>query len=124
MKASACTKFNINNFYNGSLSIDIIEKNLIIKTKKVKDMIAWHRCQFKMGTVVRILEANVKKQYIHYYKECLQYVRRNTWYCLFNSGVSLYKKCLLVGTCISPSLMARLDIWRRKKIVENSVSKG
>lgn len=119
--SSACTKFNINNFYNGSASIDIIEENLKVRTPKVLGMLGWHRCQFKMGTVVRIQEANLVSEHKDYYRESLAYVRKHTWECLSLKGVSLYKKGLLVGTCISPWLMAKLDRMRRKKIESESV---
>lgn len=119
--SSACTKFNINNFYNGSSSIDIIEANLKIRTAKVLGMLGWHRCQFKMGTVVRIKEANLVAEYKDYYNESLTYVRKHTWECLFLSGVSLYKKALLIGTCVCPSLMAKLDRLRRRNIESRSV---
>lgn len=120
--ASVCTTFNIKNFYNGSASIDAIERDLTIKTPKVMGMLGWQRCQFKMGAVVRIKSANVVPEYKEYYKECLSYVRKHFWESLPLKGVSLYKKGLLLGTAISPSLMAKLDIWRRKRIQEKSVS--
>lgn len=117
---SACTKFNINNYYNGSSSIDIIEKNLKVRTPKVLKMLEYHRCQFKMGTVVRLLESGKEKEYSEYYRECLSHVRKKTWGCLSVKGVSLYKKSLLVGTCISPWLMAKLDSRRRRFIQSKS----
>lgn len=119
--SSACTKFNINNFYNGSSSIDIIEKKLKVRTPKVLKMLGFHRCQFKMGTVVRLLEAGKEKEYSEYYHECLTHVRKKTLGCLSVKGVSLYKKGLLVGTCICPWLMAKLDSLRRKQIESKSV---
>lgn len=119
--SSACTKFKIENFYNGFESLDLIEKNLTIKTKKILRMLSWHRCQFKMGSVVRITEANMIPEYKEFYNECLRYVRKNTWKCLFLKGVSLYKKGLLVGTCLSPLLMAKLDKLRRMIIEKQSV---
>lgn len=119
--ASACTSFNIKNFYNGSLSIDTIERDLIIRTPKVLGVLGWHRCQFKMGTVVRIMSANVVSEYNDYYEECLSYVRRHVWECLPLKGVSLYKKALLLGTAFCPALMAFLDTIRRKRIQKKSV---
>lgn len=118
---SACTKFNINNFYNGYASLNLIDKNLRIRTTQVLDMLNWHRCQFKMGTVVRIKEADAVNEFKQYYADSLHYVRRNTWKCLFIKGVSLYKKGLLIGTCISPWIMAKLDKYRRQYIENNSV---
>lgn len=120
--ASVCTTFNIKNFYNGSASIDAIERDLTIKTPKVMGMLGWQRCQFKMGTVVRIISANVVPEHKEYYKECLSYVRKHFWESLQLKGVSMYKKGLLIGTAISPCLMAKLDIWRRNRIQKKSVS--
>ena len=119
--ASACTAIRIQNFYNGAASIDAIERDLIIKTNKVMGILKWHRCQFKMGTVIRIKTADVVDENKNYYKECLSYVRKHFLSCLFVSGVSIYKKCLLIGTAISPSLMVMLDKWRRNKIQNNSI---
>ena len=120
--ASVCTTFNIRNFYNGSASIDAIERDLMIKTPKVLGMLGWQRCQFKMGTVVRIKSADVVSEYKDYYKESLSYVRRHLWESLPLKGVGLYKKGLLIGTAISPWIMAKLDVLRRKRIQSNSVS--
>lgn len=119
--SSACTTIKIQNFYNGSASIDAIERDLTIKSPKVMGILNWHRCQFKMGTVVRIKTAGVVAENKDYYKECLSYVRSHFMSCLSVSGVGLYKKGLLIGTAISPSLMVMLDKWRRKKIQGESV---
>ncbi|WP_291534791.1 glycosyltransferase family 2 protein [Bacteroides sp.] len=118
--SSVCTNFNMNNFYNGSDSIDIIEESLRIRTRKVLGMLGWHRCQFKMGTVVRIKEAKKVEEFKEYYNVSLAYVRKHTWECLSLKGVSLYKKLLLVGTCVSPWLMAKLDRIRRNNIEKHS----
>lgn len=118
---SACTKFNVNNFYNGYESLNLIDENLKIRTPKVLAMLNWHKCQFKMGTVVRIKEANAVSKHVDYYNECLKYVRKNTWKCIFVKGVSIYKKGLLIGTCFSPWIMAKLDMYRRRLIERNSV---
>ena len=120
--ASACTKFKIENFYNGFQSIKLIENNLILKTPLVLEMLAWHRCQFKMGTVVRIKSAKASQQYMSYYEESLKYVRHNMWPILLNNKLSLYKRGLILGTAISPSLMAFLDKIRRESIQNNSIS--
>ena len=120
--SSVCTKFNIDNFYNGYTSLNLIDENLRIRTPHVLAMLSWHRCQFKMGTVVRIKEANAVCEYKQYYVESLSYVRKHTWQCVFIRGISLYKKGLLIGTCISPWVMAQLDKYRRKRIERNSVN--
>ncbi len=119
--SSACTAIRIQNFYNGAASIDAIERDLTIKTPKVMGILNWHRCQFKMGAVVRIKTAEAVDDNKDYYEECLLYVRKHFLSCMLVPGVSIYKKCLLIGTAISPSLMVMLDKWRRKKIQNNSI---
>lgn len=119
--SSATTRFNIKNFYNGAKAIDEIEANLKIKTPQVTQMLNWHKCQFRMGTVVRIKSARKTDIFHDYYCESLRYVREHTWECMGIKNISLYKKALLLGCCISPTVMAHLDIWRRKRIVQRSV---
>ncbi len=120
-EVSACSQFNIDKIYNGSKSIEKIESELIIKTPKVLNMLGWHRCQFKMGAVVRMKAAGVVNEYKEYYKECLGYVRNHVLGCLFIKGLSLYKKGLLIGIAMNPSIMVVLDNIRRKKIQNQSI---
>ncbi len=118
---SATSKFNIEKFYNGAAALDAIDNDLTIRTPKVISMLDWHKCQFRMGAVVRIEASNQRKNYEQYYNECLTYVRHHSWKSLFVNGVSSYKKMLLIGCCICPQLMARLDNIRRKRIASRSV---
>lgn len=119
--ASATSQFNISKFINGEKSIDLISKDLRIKNKSVKEMLAWHSCQFYMGIVVRMKSAHKVAEYKEYYKSSLNNVRRNTWKFIFSKGITTYKKALLVGCCISPTIMALLDDIRRRKIAKNSI---
>lgn len=119
--ASVCTRFNINNFYNGYRSLDTIESDLKYKTPKVLNMLLFHRNLFRAGALARILSAGVKNEYEEYYGESLNYIRANLLKCLTIKGVSLYKKGILIGSCLSPWLMSRLDDIRRKRIQQKSV---
>ena len=118
---SACTNFNIEKHYNGMLSLELIENSLSVRTKKVLNMIEFHKCLFNMGTIVRIHSAHKVYEYKDYYNKCLNYVRKHTFSCLFTRKVSLYKKALLLACCCSPGILARLDILRRKKNQSMSV---
>ncbi len=113
---SATSKFNLEKFKNGYHSLEEIEANLTIFTPNVLTMLGWHKCQFKMGTVIRIITANKTNEYREYYNEALHYVRSNFYKYLFIHGISLYKKGLLVGCAIWPSFMAKLDNYRRATI--------
>lgn len=120
-EGSACTKFNVNNFSNGYKSLDLIEDNLKIKTHKVIKMLEWHRCQFRAGALLRLQETGLVADYEEYYKESLKYVRNNTPRCLMTSGLSVFRKAMLLATCISPKIVSILQEYRRKYNVKNSV---
>lgn len=118
---SACTHFDIEKHYNGMKSLMMIKDDLELKSENVLSMLDWHICQFNVGTVVRINAHNKVKEYKEYYKECLSYVRKHSWPIVFKSSVSLYYKAILIGCCISPTIMAYLDNNRRKYNTSRSV---
>ena len=119
--ASATTRFNIEKMYNGLLSLDRIKDGIIKPSQSIDVMWKLHRALFCMGAIVRIESFDKKKEYIEDYKEWLDYIRKETPMLLMKKQVPFYRKCLLLGTCISPKLMALLDIKRRKDIANKSV---
>lgn len=118
---SATTKFKIESFINGYLSIDLIRKSLVLNDPLVNLMIDLHQCLFCMGAIVRIFESGMKNKYLAQYNMFSNYLHGNILRLLINRNVPFYRKLLLLGTCISPSIMANLDLLRRKYIVNNSV---
>lgn len=118
---SATTKFNIEKFYNGEKAINIIKNNLIIKTKRVNDILDYHLCLFSLGAVVRIKAAKKEKEYYEEYYHWNNYVKKTAFKFLFSKDLSLYRKLLVICGAISPWIMTKLDIVRRKKIIKNSV---
>lgn len=119
---SATTKFRIESVYNGEKSIDRIENELTVSGDNVRDMLLLHRAMYNIGAITKLLNNNVKEQYLSDYKRWLKFNRANITRILSNKRVSMYRKFLLLGGCASPSLMARLDVWRRKKIAADSVT--
>lgn len=118
---SATTKFNINSLINGNQSIEEIRKNLKLQAPSIHLMLDLHQCLFSMGAVVR-MKANKKENvYKEEYKWFRNYLHKHTPKFLFRRAVPLYRKGLLLGTCLSPSLMAWLDSYRRKRIAAISV---
>ncbi|WP_302608439.1 glycosyltransferase family 2 protein [uncultured Bacteroides sp.] len=118
---SATTRFNINALINGDLAIDEIRENLKIHTPCIDLMLDLHKCLFNMGAVVRIKANHKEKEYVQEYRKFKSYLHKNTLKLLFKRKVPLYRKGLLLGTCINPSFMAWLDSLRRKHIAANSV---
>lgn len=119
---SATTKFRIERVYNGEKSIDRIENELTVSGDNVRDMLLLHRAMYNIGAITKLLNNNVKEQYLSDYKRWLKFNRANITRILSSKRISMYRKFLLLGGCASPSLMARLDVWRRKKIAADSVT--
>lgn len=118
---SATTKFNIKSLINGNLSIEEIRKNLKLQDPSIHLMLDLHQCLFSMGAVVRIKANKKENVYKEEYKWFRNYLHKHTPKFLFKRAVPLYRKGLLLGTCLSPSLMAWLDSYRRKRIAAMSV---
>ena len=118
---SATTKFKIESIYNGEKSINRIERELTVSSDKVKDMLLLHCAMYNIGAITKLINNNVKKQYLSDYRRWLKFNRTNIVYILKCKSISLYRKCLLLGGCISPVMIAKLDVLRRKRIAANSV---
>ena len=118
---SATTKFNINKLYNGEKALKNIEKKLMINNQKVNTMLNLHTCLFSLGALVKIKANGVEKKYFEDYKRWKSYLRVNTLKLTFNRQISVYRKLMLIGGCLSPWLMMKLDTIRRSRISANSV---
>lgn len=118
---SATTKFNINSLINGNLSIEEIRKNLKLHDDSIEQMLDLHQVLFSMGAVVRIKMNRKEKTYKEEYKKFRDYLHKNTLKFVFKRQVPLYRKGLLIGTCLCPSFMAWLDSYRRRRIALRSV---
>lgn len=118
---SATSKFNIKSLINGNQSIEEIRKDLKLHDPSIHLMLDLHQCLFSMGAVVRIKANGKDELYKEEYRAFRSYLHKNTPKFLFKRNVPLYRKGLLVGTCLCPSLMAWLDKMRRKRIAVRSV---
>lgn len=118
---SATTKFNIKTLNSNTKSLDRIEQNLKFHTPNIDTMLTLHRSLFYLSTAIRIRTAKQLKDYLKEYKQCMVYVRKNYFKLVFKKEVSLYRKCMLLAGCISPWLLSKLDVIRRKRITEKSV---
>lgn len=119
--SSAMRKFNIKSLINGNLSIEEIRKDLRLHDPSINLMLDLHQCLFSMGAVVRIKASGTVDVYQEEYRKFRTYLHKNTPKFLFKRDVPLYRKGLLIGACLFPSLMAKLDIMRRKRIAAMSV---
>lgn len=121
-EASATTKFDINKLYNGEKALKNIGDKFILDSPKINTMLKLHMCLFYLGALVRMKANGVEKEYLKDYKIWKKYIRRNVWGLVFNTDVSTYRKLMLIGGCISPWIMMKLDNIRRGRISANSVA--
>lgn len=117
---SATTAFDIRKIQNGEKSIRMIKDNLILSSKQIDDMITLHLAVYYLGACVNLINYNQRSKYKTEYKKWMHYVRMHLMSLLLNSNVSLYRKCMLIGGTCFPLLIAKLDILRRKRIIDNS----
>lgn len=119
--ASATSKFKIDSVYNGEKSINEIERDLPRKTKSIEMMLILHRSMYSIGAITKLIQNHVVSDYRTDYRRWLKYIRSNILKILLSNEVSMYRKGLLLGGCISPSVMEKLNEVRRRRIFSASV---
>lgn len=119
--ASATSKFKIDSVYNGEKSINEIERDLPRKTKSIEMMLILHRSMYSIGAITKLIQNHVVSDYRTDYRRWLKYIRSNILKILLSNDVSMYRKGLLLGGCISPSVMEKLNEVRRRRISSASV---
>ncbi|MFA0332450.1 glycosyltransferase family 2 protein [Vibrio cyclitrophicus] len=118
---SATTKFDIEKVYNGEKALIGIRDNLQTDSRKVQNMFNYHLSLFRLGAIVNLIANNIEEDYQIDYKRWLDYIRNNALRFLSCNDLSLYRKVLILVGCVSPRLMAMLDIIRRRRKFKNSV---
>lgn len=120
-ETSATAKFDINKLYNGEKALNFIRENLIISSPKINSMLDLHSCLFSLGALVRIKSNRLEKEYVKDYKRWKLYIRNSYFRLLLKKEISIYRKLLLLGGCLCPWFMMKLDTIRRRYISTNSV---
>lgn len=120
-EVSATTKFNIEKLINGEKALNIIKQDIISDSLDVEIMWKLHMCMFCLGAITKIEANGCKKQYKKEYTYWLKYIRKNYKEIFLSKSVSKYRKAMLLGGCISPWIMMKLDLFRRRRIVKASV---
>ena len=118
---SATTKFNIEKMVNGEKALKIIKDALPSDSPEINAMWNLHMCLFCLGAITKIQANNCKKEHKEEYNHWLRYLRKHYGDILFSKHVSMYRKAMLFGGCVSPWIMMNLDLIRRKRIAKASV---
>lgn len=118
---SATTKYNVQKYRNGESALDKILEDLLVKDASVMLMFKLHKSVFCLGalsqTYAHSLQRTYKNDCIHWRSVILEYIPK----LLCSYKVSIYRKCLLLGGVLFPSIVCKLDMWRRKRVAKYSV---
>lgn len=120
-ETSATTKFSLNKYINGSNALQNIYNSLTIKTDKTINTFKLHLSIFYIGAIVQIKSHKLEKQYQKEYNEWRTYVYDNMMTLLLSKNATPYRKTIILLGYFFPSLLAILDIYRRKCISNKSV---
>lgn len=120
-EASATTKFNIEKMRNGEIALWKLKEAISVHDNSIDSMWLLHMCTFYLGAIVRMKALKLTGMYCTEYKEWSRFLKKHTPMLLSKRNISLYRKCMLIVGCIAPSLLAKLDVARRRNISANSV---
>lgn len=120
-ESSATTKFNIQKYYNGEKSLNRIEDELIIKDDDIMLMMGLHKSVFCLGALSQTYAHHLQHQYKSDCEHWRSVIKKYIPSLLKSSKVSVYRKAMLVGGVMLPNVISKLDMWRRRRIAQNSV---
>jgi len=120
---SATTKFNLNKYNNGGISLEKIEKNMIIRNKNTLTFLNIHKCMFYLYASLDILENKAKKEHRNEYKLFRSYFLKTQFKAFATTKTSLYQKGIIIVGLLFPRLLAAMNKIRKERIYKNSVSK-
>lgn len=118
---SATSKYNIQKYFNGEKAIDVIESELILKASCISLMLRLHRSMFCLGALSQTYAHGLQSKYK---EECHRWraiIKSNLPYLIVSNRIPLYRKALLIGGFLFPNIICKLDMWRRKRIAQQSV---
>lgn len=120
-EASATSKFKIEKYHNGEKSLNRIHSELVFDDKRVETMMSLHLSLFCLGALSQAYAHHVEIDYSSYCKHWRQILGKNLGKLLLSSQVSIYRKILLTAGYLSPRLISKLDMCRRRRIAQKSV---
>ena len=120
-ESSATTKYNIRKYYNGEESLNRIEAELLLKTYDIMLMMGLHKSVFCLGALSQTYAHHLQHKYKDDCAHWRSVIKKYLPSLMKSSKVSVYRKTMLLGGLMFPSVISRLDMWRRRRIAQNSV---
>lgn len=119
---SVCTKFNIDNIYNGELSLGVIKKSLPTNSELINTMFELHYKMYCLGALVKVKSNGLEDKYSYDCKRWFRIIKSNILSFILKPYIPIYRRLLLLSACIFPNLITKLYVLRKNIIYRNSVS--
>lgn len=120
-EVSATSKYNVQKYRNGETALNKISDELLVNDADVLLMMALHKSIFCLGAISQTYAHGAQKEYAADCHHWEKIIVDNLPLLLCSSKVSLYRKLLLVLGLSFPMIMAKLDMWRRRRVANHSV---
>ena len=118
---SATTKFNIKMYTNNELSLNLIEKEKIVHSKKMNNMLELFRIHLKISGLLAILTFASPETYPDEYKRWKTDIHTVGLKMLFIPYVPIKSKVRIACVNIAPRSWARIAQIKRNRIFRESV---
>lgn len=119
---SAMTHFNVNKCTMAIKAIEQIRKDLIIKTKRVKQALDYADWHTHCDMFIWMENAHVSNKYHNVYKQCLSYGRKKAFIAFKVKGIRTIEKLKSPFMMFCPKLLAMIMDIRNKRA--SSLDKG
>jgi len=120
-ESSATTKFDMEKVYNGERALLEINDLMVLDSALVRTMFNYHICLYRLAALIQVRANGLGSLYREDYRRWLSYIRNNFYKFLLVRDLSYYRKLLLFAGCVSPYLVMKLDVIRRRRIISSSV---
>lgn len=118
---SATTKFNISMYTNNELSLEYIEKDRTIESKKIDDMLKYFRVQLLIGGVSAIYNYSSPSAYYNEFTRWREIIKKDGTWLILHSGISMKYKLKIIIVNLFPRFWAKLAKAKRRYIFNRSV---
>lgn len=118
--SSATTNFRIDSLRNGELSLELIKKNLKVRSDKVDQMLLLHSCLYAVGGKTQLISNKKVNDYRSDYNRWNAFLKDNLGSVLSFSSVEKYYKVMLIAGLLCPRTLSFL--MKKKRDIDKKAT--
>lgn len=84
-------------------------------------MMGLHKSVFCLGALSQTYAHHMQQRHKRDCEHWRSVIKKSLPMLIKSNKVSAYRKAMLLGGLIFPRVISKLDVWRRKRIAQNSV---